>query len=161
MIILNNNKLIEPIFLDWFKNLKIVLRARKIAYVLNRPLPQSPSTDTSDTDQSAYQKHITSSEIASWFMLSSMTTELQIQHETIEAYDIIIHLRELFDKPVRSERFEISKLIFSTKMQLRISLVQHALKMNTYIEILGQLGFVMGHELRIDLILSNLTDNFV
>ena len=39
--------------------------------------------------------------------------------------------------------------------------MQHALKMNTYIERLGQLGFVMDHELIIDLILSSLTDNFV
>ena len=51
-------------------------------------------------------------------MLASMTTELQMQHETMEEYDIIIHLRELFDKHVRSKMFEISKLLFSTKMQL-------------------------------------------
>ena len=77
----------------------------------------------------------------------------------MEAYTIIIHLREIFDKHVGFERFEISKLFFSTKMQVRKS--QHALKMNTYIERLGQLGFTMDHELNIDLILSSLTDNFV
>ena len=93
-------------------------------------------------------------------MLASMTTELQMQHETVEAYDTIIHLRELFEKHARFERYEISKLLFSTKMQVRTSLVQHALKMNTYIERLGKLGFVMDHELSIDLIMSNLTDNF-
>ena len=38
--------------------------------------------------------------------------------------------------------------------------MQHALKINTYIERLGQLGFVMDHELSIDLILSSLTNNF-
>ena len=45
-------------------------------------------------------------------------------------------------------------------MQVGTSPVQHALKMNTYIERLGRLGFVMDHELSIDLILSNLIDNF-
>ena len=60
----------------------------------------------------------------------------------------------------RSERFKISKLLFSTKMQVGTSLVHHALKMNTYISILGQLGFIMDHELSIDLILSSLTNNF-
>ena len=39
--------------------------------------------------------------------------------------------------------------------------MQHALKMNTYIERLVQLGFVMDHESSIDLILSSLADNFV
>ena len=75
--------------------------------------------------------------MASCIMLASMTTKLQMQQETVEAYDIIIHLKELFDKHARSERFEISKLLFSTKMQVGKSLVQHALKMNTYIERLG------------------------
>ena len=45
-------------------------------------------------------------------------------------------------------------------MQVWTSAVQQALKMNTHIERLGQLGFVMDHELSIDLILSSLTDNF-
>ena len=39
--------------------------------------------------------------------------------------------------------------------------MQHALNMNTYIERLGQLGFIMDHELSIDLILSSLIYNFV
>ena len=60
-----------------------------------------------------------------------------MQHETMEAYDIVIHLREVFDKHVRSESFEISKLFFSTKMQVGTSPVQHALKRHTYIERLG------------------------
>ena len=78
--IMDNNKLTRPNFLDWFKNLKIVLIAEKIVYVLNRPLPQSPPVDASDSDQSAYYKHIVDSEIVSCIMLASMTTELQMQH---------------------------------------------------------------------------------
>ena len=77
-------------------------------------------------------------------MLASMTTELHMQYGTMEAYDIVIHLKELFDKHAKSEKFEISKLLFSTKMQVVTSPVQHALKINTYIERLGQLGFEIG-----------------
>ena len=94
--------------LDWFRNLKIVLKAKEIAYVLNRPLPKSQPVDASNSDQSAYQKNIVDSEMASCIMLASMTTKLQMQHETMEAYDIVIHLKELFDKHARYERFEIS-----------------------------------------------------
>ena len=142
------------------RHLKIAFMAEKIAYVLNRTLPLSPPTDASDSDQSAYQKHIVDSEIASCIMLASMTTELKMQHKIIEAYDIVIHLRELFDKHAKSKRFEISKLLFSIKMQVRTSPMQHVLKMNTYIERLDQLDFVMDHELSIDLIMSSLTNNF-
>ena len=114
----------------------------------------------SNSYQNAYHKHIADSKIASGIMLASMTTKLQMQHKTMEAYDIVIHLRELFEKYARSERFEISNLLFRTKMQVGTSLMQHALKMNTYIERLDQLGFVMDHELSIDLIMSSLIDNF-
>ena len=107
-----------------------------------------------------YHKHIVDSEIASCIMLASMTTELQMQHRTMEAYDILIHLRELYGKHVRFKRFEISKLLFSTKMQVGTSPVQHELNMNTYIERLGHLGILVDHELSIDLILSSITDNF-
>ena len=82
-----------------------------------------------------------------------------MQHRTMEAYTIVIHLREIFDKHAKFERFEISKLLFSTKMQMRTSLVHHALKMNTYIKRLGHMGFVMDYELSINLILSSLIDN--
>ena len=83
-----------------------------------------------------------------------------MQHETMEAYNIVIHLRELFDKHARSERFEISKLIFSTKMQVGTPPMQHALKMNTNIERLGHIGFVIDHELNIGLIMFSMTNNF-
>ena len=114
-ILLHNNKLTCSNFLDWLRNLKIILRAEKIAYVLNRPLPQSPPADASDSDQSAYQKHKDDSEIASCIMLASMSIELQIQHKTMEAYDIVIHLRKIFDKHARSERIEISKLLLAPR----------------------------------------------
>ena len=51
-------------------------------------------------------------------MLASMTTKLHMQHESMKAYTIVFHLRELFDKHARSERFEVSKMLFSTKMQV-------------------------------------------
>ena len=38
--------------------------------------------------------------------------------------------------------------------------MQYALKMNWYIERVGQLGFAMDHELSIDLIMTGLFDSF-
>ena len=110
-----------PNFLDWFINLKIILRVENVAYVLNRPLPQSPPIDASDSDKSAFQKHVIDSEMSSCIMLTSMTTKLQKQHKTMGGYTIVFHLRELFDKHARSKRFEVSKLLFSTKMQVGTS----------------------------------------
>ena len=62
--------------MDWLRNLRIVLRAEKMAYVLDAPLPVSPSVDTSVGDQITYQKHLNDSIIAACIMLASMSSGL-------------------------------------------------------------------------------------
>ena len=145
--------------MDWLRNLRIVLRAEKITYVLDTPLPVSPSVDASVGDQIAYQKHLNDSIIAACIMLASMSPGLQKQHEDMTAYDIVGHLKELFHEQARSERFEVSKMLFRSKMQDGTSPVQYALKMHGYIVRLDQLGFGMDNELSIDLILAGLLDS--
>ena len=120
----------------------------------------SPSVDASVGDQIAYQKHLDDSIIAACIILASMSSGLQKQHEVMTAYDIVIHLKELFHEQVRSERFEVSKILFRSRMQEGTSLVQYALKMHGYIVRLDQLGFGMDNELSIDLILVGLPDSF-
>ena len=56
--ILDANKLTGANFLDWLRNLGIVLKAKRITYVLDGPLPISPAVDASDEDQKACQKHL-------------------------------------------------------------------------------------------------------
>ena len=75
-------------------------------------------------------------------------------------HNIVVHLKELFYEQARSKRFEISKLLFLSKMQEGTSPVHNAFKMNGYIARLDQLGFCMDHELSIELILASLADNF-
>ena len=47
-IIVENNKLIGPNVLDWYKQVIIVLRAKKIAHVLDSPVPTAPAVDASE-----------------------------------------------------------------------------------------------------------------
>ena len=78
----------------------------------------------------------------------------------MDTHTIILHLRELFDEQAISKRFEVSKLLFYSKIVEGTSLVHHALKVNGYIEKPGQLGFEMDHELSINLILTSLCNSF-
>ena len=120
----------------------------------------SPSIDASVEDHIAYHKHLDDRIIAACIMLASMSPGFQKQHEAMTAYDIVAHLKELFHEQERSERFEVSKMIFHSRMQEWTSLVQYALKMHGYIVRLDQLGFGMDNELSIDLILDGLLDSF-
>ena len=85
---------------------------------------------------------------------------VSLPHEAMIAYDIVAYLKELFHEKERFERFEVSKMIFRSKMQEGTSPVQYALKMHGYIVRLDQLGFGMDNELSIDLILASLPDSF-
>ena len=68
--ILEANKLTGTNFMDWLRNLRIVLKAEKIAYVLDAPLLMSPSVDAYVGDRIAYQKHLDDSIIAACIMLA-------------------------------------------------------------------------------------------
>ena len=62
--------------MDWIKNLRIVLKAERIVYVLDGPLLESPVVDRSDEDQNAYHKHLDDNVIATCIMLASMSPKL-------------------------------------------------------------------------------------
>jgi hypothetical protein len=72
----------------------------------------------------------------------------------MNAYTMIMHIKKLFDEASRIERYETSKKLFCCKMTEGSSVNTHVLKMIGYIEKLGQLGFVMDHELNVDLVLQ-------
>ena len=67
-------------------------------------------------------------------MLASMSHELQKYHEAMDSNTVVFHMRELFYEHARSERFEVFKMLFRSKMTEGTPLVQYALKMNGYLE---------------------------
>ena len=86
-------------------------------------------------------------------ILASISPELQKQHEHMDAHTMIMHLKELFDEINRTEMYKTSKELFRYKMIKSSSVNTHVLKLISYIEKLGQLSFVMDHELSVDLVL--------
>ena len=50
-----SNKLTRPNFLDWLRNLRIILKAEKLSYVIDEALPGPLVVDASDEDQRAYK----------------------------------------------------------------------------------------------------------
>jgi hypothetical protein len=72
-----------------------------------------------------------------------------------------MHLNELFDEASRIEMYETSKKLFCCMMIEGSSVNTHVLKMIGYIKKLDQLGFVIDHELSVDLVLHSLPKNFL
>ena len=92
-------------------------------------------------------------------MLTSMSPELQKQYIAMDAYTIVSYLG-VYVEQVRFERFEVSKLLFRSKMVEGTSLTHHVLKINGYVQRLDKLGFWMHRELSINLILAILPNSF-
>ena len=85
-------------------------------------------------------------------MLAIMHAELQKHHEHMDAYAMLEHLQTMFQEQARQERLNMSKALYSYK-QGAGPVGPHVLKMIGYIEYLEHLGFPIGREAQIDLIL--------
>ncbi|GAV68025.1 zf-CCHC domain-containing protein/UBN2_2 domain-containing protein, partial [Cephalotus follicularis] len=70
------------------------------------------------------------------------------------SYAILLHLQEMYGAESRTQRFNLSPKLFKAPMQEGSSVHEHGLKMIDMIEQLAQLGFVMDHDLYVDLILT-------
>ena len=151
--------LTRPNYLDWLRNVKIVLKVEKKVYVIDTPLPELVE-DATEEQALAFQKHRDDNDVTISVMLASMTPELQKLYEHMDAHTIMYRMKEFFDEQARTERAGLSKQLFRTTMTEGSSAVAYALKMNGYIERLGSLGFGMDHELSIDLILTGLSKSY-
>src|SRR4051812_49257514 len=89
-----------------------------------------------------------------------MIPELQKQHENMNAYDMIVHLKKVYSEQARQERYDVSKAMFGCKLAEGSPVGAHVLKMIGYVENLDRLGFSLGQELATDLILQSLPGSY-
>ncbi|XP_040945812.1 uncharacterized protein [Gossypium hirsutum] len=158
--ILEKDKLNSLNFLVWFRNLRIVLKQEHKLYIIEEPVPYEPVANGSRTNKDAYKKHLDDMLDIGCLMLATMTPVLQKQHEDMVAYDMIQHLKELYEGQACEERYKASKALFRCKMVEGTPVGTHVLKMIGYIESLEKLGFSLGVELAIDVILQSLPNSF-
>ncbi|KAK2382606.1 hypothetical protein QL285_070128 [Trifolium repens] len=159
--ILEKEKLSGNNFLDWHRNLRIVLKNEKNLYVLEEPVPEeAPASSATRAEKDAYKKHVDDTLEVSCLMLATMNSELQKQHENRDAFTMIGHLKMLYEEQARHERFEVSKTLFQCRLAEGSPVGPHVLKMIGYVENLERLGLALEQELAIDLILQSLPESF-
>ena len=158
--IMDANHLIGPNFTDWLRNLKILLKSERIAYVLEGDDLVERALDASEDEVWEYQKWQEDSTTVQCYMLASMCNELQRQHEDMEPKAMLLHFMELFVEQSRTQRYEMSKSLFRARMVESSSVQAHVLKMIEWIERLAVLGVELPVGMSIDLILQSLLDSF-
>ena len=87
--VLEKEKLNGTNFIDWYRNLRIVLRQEKREYVLEQPYPDDLPDNATAADHRAYEKHCNDSLDVSCLMLATMSPDLQKQYEHADARTMI------------------------------------------------------------------------
>ena len=140
-VILKENKLTGPNYIDWKRNLNLVLTAEKYKFVLTYVCPAVPDSDSSKEEVEAYQTWQKVDEMAQRYILASMSNVLQHQHEHIAtAYDMMMNLKEMFgDQNCADRQFSLKALV-NTKMDEGTLVWDQVLKMIAYLNELEILG---------------------
>jgi gag-polypeptide of LTR copia-type len=138
--VLEKEKLNGINFMVWYRTLRIMLKQEKKEHVLDVPLPESPADGASRATRDIYQTYLEDTLNASNLMLLSMTSELQKRHEDMDAYDMIVSLKSMFENQMRVERYEISRSLFGCKLAEGDPVSPHMINMIGRIESLEKLG---------------------
>ena len=147
-------------FLDWQRNLRIVLRQERKLHVIDIPPPGPLPEGATADERAAHTRDENDANDVACLMLATMSAELQRQHVHMDAYTINEHLQSMFASQTRQERFNTSKSLFNCKQGASEPVGPHVLKMIGYLEYLETLGFPISPETGIDLIMNSLNNKF-
>ncbi|KAJ9567226.1 hypothetical protein OSB04_003192 [Centaurea solstitialis] len=114
--ILEKDKLTGSNFLDWERNLMIVLRHERKWYVLEEPLGEAPPANAPAAARNAHKKHSDDLLDVACLMLATMSPDLQAGLINTNAYDMIRQLRDMFQTQARTERYDATKAFNECKM---------------------------------------------
>ena len=157
---LHREKLTGVNFVDWLRQLRIVLRYESKLHILEEPLPEPPATDATWSVRYAYEKRVEDTHDVACLMLSTMSSELQKHFEHMSVYDMMNKLKDMFQQQVREEHYECVKNLVGCRMQEGRSVSAHVLKMKAYVDQMERLGFPMGRELAVDIVLQSLPASY-
>ncbi|GKA01646.1 hypothetical protein Tco_0674311 [Tanacetum coccineum] len=94
--ILEKEKLNGSNFLDWYRNLRIVLRNEQKLHHLEEALPEAPPATATAVVRNAYTRRVAEQQEVACLMLVSMTPEIQKNLEDRPAFEILQELKTMF-----------------------------------------------------------------
>ena len=136
-------------FVDWERNLRIVLKYEHREYVIDNALPQEPAAGSARATQVAFQKHLTDTIEVACIMLGAMEGDLQKNFMELshDPFEMMRQIKEMFKEKARIERYNTLRDLHACKMSAGSSVSQHVLKMKGYLDHLTRLGLGMEKEM--------------
>ena len=107
--ILDRHRLTGPNYKDWLRNYKIILDFKKLIHVLDQD-PHTLSAHPSIVQRASLEKWIDEDNKAKYYILGSISDELQCQHEDTEtARQMLAHLQEMFGEQSCVAKYQVTK----------------------------------------------------
>ncbi|GJZ65412.1 zinc finger, CCHC-type containing protein [Tanacetum coccineum] len=157
-------KLTGPNFIDWYRQLRIVLSIEDKLNYLEQPLPPAPvaleGQLVAPEITAAYTAWIKGSKEIAGLMLMTMEPEIQRNLENLHAYEMLQELKTLFAQQAEQELLQTVREFHSCKQEEGQSVSSYVLKMKGYIDNLERLGHPVSLNLGVSLILISLRKEF-
>ena len=87
--ILEKNKLNKTNFLDWYRNLRIILKQERKKYILDESIPNEPVANATRAQKDTYSKHINDSIDITCLVFIYIDSNIEKQLIEMDAYTII------------------------------------------------------------------------
>ncbi|GJU29116.1 retrotransposon protein, putative, ty1-copia subclass [Tanacetum coccineum] len=157
-------KLTGPNFIDWYRQLRIVLSIEDKLNYLEQPLPPVPvaleGQQVAPEIIAAHTAWIKGSKEIAGLMLMTMEPEIQRNLENLHAYEMLQELKTLFAQQAEQELLQTTRDFHSCKQEEGQSVSSYVLKMKGYIDNLERLGHPVTLGLAVSLILIGLRKEF-
>src|SRR3954462_171563 len=147
-------------FADWFHNLRIVLNAGNLTYVLDAPLGDLPAATATDEVKNVYLTRKNQYSTVQCAILYGLESKLQKRFENPDPHDIVRELKMIFEAHTEVEGYEASEKFFNCKMEEGSSVSEHVLKMSGHARKLQILGIVIPNALGIHRVLQSLPPSY-
>ncbi|GJW67024.1 hypothetical protein Tco_0121448 [Tanacetum coccineum] len=131
-------KLTGPNFIDWYRQLRLVLSTEDKEYYLEHPIPVAPVAPPGQQippeDLAAHAAWVKGQKEVAVLMLLTMDLDIQRNLAHLGAYDMLQELKAMFSKQAEQELLQTVREFHTCKQEEGQSVSSHVLKMKGYID---------------------------
>ncbi|GJW82702.1 zinc finger, CCHC-type containing protein, partial [Tanacetum coccineum] len=151
-------------FMEWYRNLRIVLSTEDKLPFLEQPIPALPVPPQGQANPpdviTTHQAWVKAQKEIVGLMLMTMDPEIQKTLEHLGAYDMLKELKTLYVQQADQELLQTVREFHACKQEEGQSVSSYVLKMKSYIDNLERLGHAMTQNLSVSLILVSLRKEY-
>ena len=159
--LLDSDKLRGSNFNSWYQKLKIVLKYKRILYMLTDLTSEEPASNACGTVRDTYLKWLNDRIMVCCIMRATMNDEFSHKFEKAQPEKMLKVLNDSFGTLDDVKQYKTSCAIFHARMREGASVIDHILYMIEQIENLSKLSFSWHEQLGKDAILNFLQKSYL